>query len=245
MEKFLNIAVEAVKESGKLLKSNFNKNIKINSSIDKDIKLQLDLDSEKKIIDILKKHTEFSILSEEMGSCNKFNSEYKWIVDPIDGSLNYSRSIPLCCISIGLWKKKKPILGVVYDFMHDNLYTGIVGGNAKKNNVCIKTSNISDKKNSIICTGVPINSTLNLETIDLLVDNLKKYKKNRFLGSAALSLVLVAEGAVEAYNEENIFIWDVAGAIPIVLAAGGKCKINFSDVKNLLSVYATNGVLNY
>jgi myo-inositol-1(or 4)-monophosphatase len=116
----LNLAINAVVLSGKnLLKTNKNK---INSSIGKDIKLQADIETEEIIFNVLKK-TNINILSEESGFIeNNTNSDLCWIIDPLDGSLNYSRLIPLSCVSIALWKKDKPILGVIYDYHHNNIF---------------------------------------------------------------------------------------------------------------------------
>jgi len=242
MIKELQIATYAAKKAGKLLRDGYNKPIKVNSSEKKDIKLQLDVDSEKIILDELRKNSHYDILSEEAGQVlSKDKEGYKWIIDPLDGSLNFSRSIFINCISIGLWKGNKPILGVIYDFIHDDLYTGIVDDFAKLNGHKISVSDITDKSNSIICTGFPVYTEFDTNNLSQFVSEIQSYKKVRLLGSASISLALVALGSVEAYKEDNIAIWDVAAGIPIVLAAGGKCEISEGRANNLLCVYATNG----
>ena len=245
MKNNLKIAINAAQKAGKLLKENFNTVVKINSSKGKDIKLQSDLDSEKLILDILTNESSISILSEECGYFEKSKEDnYKWIVDPLDGSLNYSRSIFINCISIGLWKRDIPVLGVIYDFIHDDLFTGVVGESAMLNGEPINTSEIVEKSNSILCTGFPVYSDFSKEALNNFVSKIQNFKKVRLLGSAAISLSLVARGAVEAYKEDNIAIWDVAAGIPIVLAAGGKCNFTKKKGENLLNVYATNGWLD-
>lgn len=101
---------------------------KINSISGKDIKLQADLDSEKIICEILSNAFSYPILSEES---YKINEEQKkgiyWVVDPLDGSLNFSQDIPLCCVSIALYKGDNPILGVIYDFNRDEMFSGVIG----------------------------------------------------------------------------------------------------------------------
>jgi len=244
MEKYLKIAIKAAKKAGERLKKNFNESIIINSSKGKDIKLQSDLDSEKIIFNILENETNISILSEEYGYLGKTNGkQLRWIVDPLDGSLNFSRSIFINCISIGLWDNDKPVLGVIYDFIHGDLYTGFVGDSAKLNGNIISTSSITNKSNSILCTGFPVYSDFNTSALSGFISGIQDFKKVRLLGSAAISLSLVARGAVEAYKEENIAIWDVAAGIPIILAAGGKCEFTEGKSKNLLNVYAYNGKL--
>lgn len=244
MDEELIIAIKAIKKAGAILKKGFISFKKINSSIGKDIKLQADIDSEKIILDILSCESDIPILSEECGLVAKLNNDnYRWIIDPLDGSLNYSREIFINCISIGLWNDSDPVLGVIYDFIHDDLFTGIVGKSAQLNGKQIKTSNLIRKEDSIICTGFPVYSDYYTNTLSTFISEVQNFKKVRLLGSAALSLSLVARGSVEAYKEDDIAIWDVAAGIPIVLAAGGKVNISKGKEEILLNVFATNGVL--
>lgn len=238
--KYLDIAVSTAKKSGLALLS--EENIIINGSKDKDIKLQSDLDSEEIIFSELKKESNFDILSEESGFIKgSSNSSFRWIVDPLDGSLNFSRKIPICCISIALWDNDIPVLGVIYDFNNDKMYRGIVGEGSYCNDIPINVSSVIDKKDSIICTGFPVYSTFESDNLLKFVTKLQTFKKVRLLGSAALSSVMVASGSVEVYNESSIALWDVAAGIAIVEAAGGYVEYNFIDSKNhLLDVWAFN-----
>ena len=136
----LKIAIDAARLAGKFLRD--NKSIKIISEDNKDIKLNVDFKSESIIFKKLLEH--YPILSEESGGVLLDESSI-WIVDPLDGTVNYSRKIPLSCISIALWIKKKPVLGVIYDFTRNELFSGIVGFGAKLNEKKIKVSKI--KKN--------------------------------------------------------------------------------------------------
>jgi myo-inositol-1(or 4)-monophosphatase len=236
----LNVALQAALITGNNLRE--HKQNRINSSVGKDIKLQADIESEKIVFEILKQ-TNINILSEEAGFINlNKNDDLCWIVDPLDGSLNYSRNIPLNCISIALWNKDKPILGVIYDYNHTNLFKGIVGKGAYLNDLPINVSEITEKSSSIITTGFPVYSSFDNNSLTEFINTLQTYKKVRLLGSAAFSLSLVANGAVEVYSENNIALWDVAAGIALVLAAGGKVKYEYSNKeKHLLNVFATNG----
>lgn len=235
----LNKAEKAALLSGEILVKHEQK--KINSLSGKDIKLQADIDSERILIDALKE-TNISILSEETGLVEINNdSDLLWIVDPLDGSLNYSRGIPLNCISIALWNINEPILGVIYDFNHNNIYKGLIGEGAFLNNKKIHVSEIYEKSNSVIATGFPVYFSFEDKTIVDFIKTVKEYKKVRLLGSAALSLSLVATGSVEAYSEQNIAFWDVAAGIALVKAAGGRVEYEFVDAKkNLMNVLVTN-----
>lgn len=233
----LDIAKKAAIDAADLIKK--SKNIIINKSKGKDIKLQSDLDSENIVIKILKENSGFDIISEEYGFLKgEFNSDLKWIIDPLDGSLNFSRNLPLCCISIGLWKDNNPLLGVIFDFNSDLLYSGIVGEGAWCNQTPIKVSDINEKSNSIMCTGFPVYSSFDNESLSNFISNIQDYKKIRLLGSAALSLAFVANGSVEVYKENNIAIWDVAAGLAIVKAAGGKIYFQFEN--NIGDVCADN-----
>jgi myo-inositol-1(or 4)-monophosphatase len=244
MKSLLNIAIKAAKAAGKLLLHSANEPVKVNTSIDKDIKLQADLDSEKIILDILSKETDISILSEEYGlKQNNSSDVMQWIVDPLDGSLNFSRSIHLNCVSIGLWNGTEPILGVIFDFNNNQLFSGIVGEGAWLNGQAIRTSEIGFKKDAIILTGFPVYSNFETKALRNFIKDIQNYKKIRLIGSAALSLSMVSKGSVEVYSENNIAIWDVAAGIAIVMAAGGECKFSSGSGENLLDVYAHNGCL--
>ena len=239
-KKLIDIAIKAATESGKVLLE--NKLTKINNDVGKDIKLEADIESEKIVFETLKQ-ANINILSEEAGFIEvDKNSDLCWIVDPLDGSLNYSRGIPLNCISIALWKGDHPILGVIYDYNHGDLLKGAVGEGAYLNDVPIKVSNINDKSKSIITTGFPVYSTFDNKSLIDFISTIQTYKKVRLLGSAALSLSLVAKGSVEAYSENNIAFWDVAAGIAIVCAAGGYVNYTFTNAdKFLMNVFASNG----
>lgn len=142
--KELEIAKLACYKAGDFLLNLKEKN-KFNKG--KDIKLQADLESEKIICEILTNAFPYPILSEE--SYKISNEEKKgiyWVVDPLDGSLNFSQDIPLCCISIALYENNKPILGVIYDFYRDEIFSGIVGVGAWLNDNEIIVSSVKKIK---------------------------------------------------------------------------------------------------
>jgi len=237
----VDFAVKIARQAAVLLNGYKNSEIVVNSSVDKDIKLAADVESEKMIAAELSK-TGYNILSEESGMMKSTDGqEYCWIVDPLDGSLNYQRGIDLYCISIGLWKNNIPVAGVIYDFFHDKMYTGIVGEGAYCNGEAIKVSEITLKSEGIIVTGFPVYSAFDTATLSNFVKKVQEFKKIRLFGSAATSLVHVAKGSADVYNENNIAIWDVAAGLAIVKAAGG--AYNFETTAkgaNYLNVYASN-----
>lgn len=222
---YFDLAKKSALTAGNFLSK--NKKITVNSNKGKDIKISSDKKSEEIIINILKK-TKLPILSEESGFVNKAKGDLVWIIDPLDGSLNFFRGLPLNCVSIALWRKGKPLLGVIYDFNKKEIFSGIVGENAWLNNKKIHVSREKKKENAILTTGFSSYTNFSSIAITNYVKQIKSFKKIRLFGSAALSLAYVACGRVDAYLEKDIKIWDVAAGLAIVMAAGGKYDIKKS-----------------
>ena len=239
---WLNVAVAAAKDAGIFLKKAGKEALIVNSSEGRDIKLALDRESEERIVDLLQKESDFPILSEEMGKTwlPEIFSSYHWIVDPLDGTLNYWKGVPLCCVSVGLWRGRKPVLVAVYDFNRDELFTGIVGQGAWMNGVSIKVSDVPAPENAVLCTGFPVSTDFSETGIQEFISFVRAYKKVRLFGSAALSLAYVASGRVDGYCERDIKIWDVAAGLAIVEAAGGRIQHIFTVKPNCLTVFSGN-----
>lgn len=221
---YLNLAVKAVTKAGRFLLENIGKNIDVIAEEERETHFQFDLESEKIIINELRNGSKYSIVTEEsgliVGDCD--SQEYFWIVDPIDGSINYSERIPFSCVSVGLWKNSYPILGVIYDFNRDHLYEGLVGQGAWMNKRPIRVKPFRRPEKAILCTGFPSAMDFSDVSINTFIKRVKKFRKIRMLGSAALSLAYVAAGNVDVYYEKNIKIWDVAAGLALVKAAGGE-----------------------
>ena len=202
----------------------------------RDIKLELDRQAELKITESLLREFEYPILGEEFGFSESFeNDKLYWIVDPIDGTMNYYRNIQLCCISIALWNGKEPILGVIYDFYNDKLYSGLDGYGARLNGEELIYNKIANKNQGILATGFPVSLEFSkVKTHDLFAFY-KDYKKIRMFGSAAISLAFLVEGKVDAYFEENIKIWDVAAGIAIANSINIPFKIEFFNHNNTIT----------
>jgi myo-inositol-1(or 4)-monophosphatase len=174
---------------------------------------------------------------------NNTGTSLCWIVNPLDGRLNYERNIPLYCTSVALWDGKKPILGVVYDYAHDSLYKGVVGEGAFLNDAAINVSQVTQLSQAVIATGFTDYSSLDTEALSSFMQYLQSYKEVRFWGSAAFSMMMVAKGAIEVYLENDVAWWNVAAGIAIVLAAGGFVEYDFIDrEKYLMRVLALNHI---
>ena len=222
----LKIAKQAAKKSGKLLldkRSQLNKNLESSS---KDTKLLADIESEKLIKEILNSSSEYQILGEEGGKSDENLGDTYWVVDPLDGTANYNRGIPICCVSIGLIKNMKPILGVIYDFDNDDLYAGDISNSlSTRNDAPIKVSNYIDKADGVLITGLPHATDYSDESLKSMIKDMQTWKKIRMIGSAAMAACYVASGKAEMYKENGIYLWDIVAGAAIVESAGGHAEI--------------------
>ena len=242
LSSLLELAKETAFQAGSTLIEQQKSARQVLQSHNRDVKVKGDSLSETIIIDSLQQHSSFPILTEESGIIGEIDREqYLWIVDPLDGSLNYSQGIPLCCISIALWEGDIPVIGVIFDFFLEELFSGLIGVGSWLNESAIKVSEITKKKEALLCTGFPIRTDFSEEGITQFVKQVRTYKKVRILGSAALSLAYVACGRADAYMEENIMLWDVGAGCAIVKAAGGEIQMdNCNDLLAPVKVIAKN-----
>ena len=235
--------VKAAQLSGAYLFKNRAAVKTVDSDKGHDIKLSIDRFSERRIVQYLKKHSSFSILSEEAGMIKGKDEEYQWVVDPIDGTINYFHQIPLSCVSIALCRGENPLWGVIFDFTRDEFFTGITGNGAYLNGRRIHASQTKRKQQAILATGFPSQTSLSAKNLSAFCEYVKAYKKVRLLGTAALSMAYVAAGRLDAYIEKDIMLWDVAAGIAIVQAAGGQSLIKPAKKAFSYHVTAHNGSL--
>ena len=203
--------------------------------------------SDKAIIDTIKEtFPDHFILSEETGS-SETGSEYKWIIDPIDGTVNYAHGIPICCVSIGLEKEGKMLMGAVYNPFMKEFYFAEKGKGATLNGEVIKVSGETEVIRACLVTGFPYTY---LDTPNGPLECFERFIRKgipvRRLGSAALDLCWVAAGRFDGFYEHKLNAWDSAAGFLIVEEAGGKV----TDYKgNEYSPYqphilATNGKIH-
>jgi myo-inositol-1(or 4)-monophosphatase len=225
LESCIEIAKSASMLAGDFLKNKQGTNLKILLNKGRDIKLQLDIDTEEIIKEYISTHSPFSILGEETGLSNKLD-EFYWVIDPLDGTSNFLREIPISCVSIALMHNTQPVLGVIFDFNHDELYFGHKESKAYVNNIEIAVSSLTLKKDSTLVTGIPAKTDYSDEEFSQMISAFQAWKKIRMIGSAAMAAAYVASGKAETYQENGIFLWDIAAGAAIVEAAGGKISIS-------------------
>ena len=235
------IAKKASVSAGELL-LNKNSITEIFSS-DKDIKLTADIKAEQSIKDIISAESSYPILAEESGKSVKKLGDTYWIIDPLDGTANYSRSIPISAVSICLMDQLNPVLGVIYDFNNDHLYEGSIVSDALLNNQKIKVSSVDNSESGILITGLPNNTDYSDKALTKMIRDFQDWRKVRMLGSAAMASAFVASGKADVYKEKNSYIWDVAAGAAIVKAAGGYVSLTNQNESFQVDVFFSNGHL--
>lgn len=222
-KKFIDIALNAALKAGRYAKSrkNFKKKVEYKGAAN--IVTDVDKTSEEIIVTAIRKaYKGHGILSEENYSKNE-EHEYKWVIDPIDGTTNYYRSLPIYSVSIGLEHNGKPIAGVVYDPEREEIYTAESGEGAYLNKKRIHVSKVSKMKSAFLVTGFAYNLR---EAKNSNIRHFTRFLKSslaiRRLGSASIDLCYVACGRFDGYWEMNLKPWDSCAGYLIVNEAGGK-----------------------
>lgn len=222
MKNFLEIAKQAALASGEIQMKKLGKIEEIQFKGEINLVTEVDQACEKEIISMI--HQEFpthDILAEE-GSGKRKDSEYKWIIDPLDGTTNYAHGYPLFCTSIALECKGEIILGVVYEPNLKEMFIAEKGSGASLNGNKIQVSKVSELKKAMVATGFAYNvakdKNNNLNHFEDFIMNAQGVRRD---GVAAIDLCYTAMGRYDGFWELNLFPWDVAAGGLIVKEAGG------------------------
>lgn len=231
-------ATNSARQAGAILKQASSEYLKINFQSEKDVKLQADVASEQIIRTYLSEQSQLPIIGEEEGGDASLLDSITpyWVIDPLDGTYNYLREQPFSCVSIGLMLGMEPLLGVIYDFNREILYTGIVGEGIWLNDSPVYPKWAQSTKTACLVTGFPSGRSYSTESLDIFIQRVQAYQKIRMIGSAALALTYVAYGNADIYYEESIRLWDVAAGIALVKAAGGVYTLDRLDSGPFLAV---------
>jgi len=221
----LKIAKSASLLAGEYLKKQQTKNLKILLNEERDLKLQIDIDAEEIIKEHITKKSSLPILAEESGVSGELD-DFFWVIDPLDGTANFLRNIPISCVSISLMKGLTPVLGVIFDFNNSDLYYAHKESKAYINDKELSVSSLSLKRESTLVTGIPAKDNYSDEEFRSMISDFQSWKKIRMIGSAAMASVYVASGKADAYKENGIFLWDISAGAAIVKAAGGRVSIS-------------------
>lgn len=233
LKKLLEIAEAAARETGAVLRAGGNRNVALNSATD--VKLAADTDSETLIRERLAQ-TGLPTFGEEFGGDTSLYDSpdaLYWVVDPLDGTFNYQRGQPLTCVSIGLMRGNEPVLGVIYNFNAEEMYSGIVGEGVFLNGEKIVPAWASEISQACLMTGFPALADKSPEALAPFIEEVGQFKKIRMIGTAALAVAYVAVGRADVYNEKGTNLWDVAAGMALVKAAGGFIKIEATGKRAL------------
>ncbi len=247
LKEVLNKVEIIAKEVGAIIKERLDstKDIKHKGRID--IVTEVDLLVEKKLKDDLSSlFPESNFLAEETANKGKLE-DFTWIIDPLDGTVNYAHGIPIVAVCIALWKDKNIVLSVVYLPFTDEMFSSIKGQGAYLNGKRISVSEEKNLQNSLIATGFPYDV---YKRPDEVLSKLKSVLVNvqgvRRMGSAAVDLVYVACGKFEGFFEMGLKPWDTAAGWLIVEEAGGKVTQFDNSTYNIFAptILATNGFIH-
>jgi myo-inositol-1(or 4)-monophosphatase len=243
---FLEVAVEVAQEAGKILREEMERPPTISHKSEFDLVTQADRRSEALIVGKLQKYFPDHSVAAEEGTGKDTSSEYRWHVDPLDGTTNFAHAYPCFCVSIALARKNELLLGVVYNPIYNELFTAARGEGAFFNGKRIHCSKISALKNSLLCTGFPNHNRHANPNIHFYWDFTLRSHGVRRDGSAALDLASVAMGRFDSFWEFGLNPWDTAAGVILVEEAGGKITDMQGQPYTLggVSILASNGLIH-
>ncbi len=242
---YLTPAIEAAQAAGGLLRAAFERPLTVDANEAHDIKLELDRRSQALIESLLlSRFPDHAILGEE-GVRGEPGSEYEWIIDPIDGTVNFFYGIPHFAVSIALRRKGQIIAGVIYDPMRDDLWAVDENSPATLNGQPIQVSQRKELSEAVVSVGVAKTSESIDRGLPLFQRMARSAKKCRMMGSASLDIAYVACGRLDAYIESQISIWDIAAGLLLVEKAGGIVTLSpHETAKEKYGIVAYSGKLD-
>ena len=239
---YLETAKQAACQAGAFLREHFGQPLDVDEEKHHDIKLALDRESQELITRVLlSTYPDHAIYGEE-GVAGNQDSELQWIVDPIDGTVNYFYGIPHYCVSIALRHKEELIAGVIYDPSMDELWEVQKGSPALLNGKPISVSSRTKLEESALFVGCGKDEATLATGLERFKRASLRARKMRMMGSAALGMAYIASGRLDAYVESRISLWDIAAGQLLLESAGGKITLEKVEGKSdVWAIVATNG----
>ncbi|HKR61141.1 MAG TPA: inositol monophosphatase family protein [Pyrinomonadaceae bacterium] len=222
----LNFAVSVARDAGGLLVDWLGRALQVSNKGAIDLVTEADLASERLIIERIRSHyPRHAILAEESGdsetSSNNSAAEWKWIIDPLDGTTNYAHGYPCFCVSIGVERKGRLEIGVVYDPMRNEMFAAERGQGATLNERPMHVSAVQDLNRAMLCTGFPYDVRERHDFARDFSNFTMEAQAVRRDGSAALDLAYVACGRFDGFWEDGLNPWDIAAGVLLIEEAGG------------------------
>lgn len=248
LRNYLNTAISAARAAAHIHQHNLNTDLEITSkSSYTDLVTKVDKESEAKIREIIaEQYPSHIVLGEEEGARGNSDSKYRWIVDPLDGTINYAHGFPFYCVSIALEINGKIVLGVVLDSHRNELFSALSGEGAYCNGVPINISQQKDFSKALLATGFSYNPEEINDSLAIFKRVFVKCRGIRRPGAAALDLCYVACGRLEGFWETKLNPWDVAAGVLIIQEAGGSITNAVGGIYHLNDpiIIASNGHLH-
>src|SRR5262252_756909 len=242
MKQYLDAAENAARAAGKLLRENFQQRQRVKAVAAHDIKLEIDVRAQELIGKLLLEEFPAHALYGEEGIVGGQSSDHQWIVDPLDGTVNYFYGIPHFCISIALRLQKEIVVGVIFDPIRSEMWIAQRGEVSKINGNPIHVSDRAELAETVISIGLAKTGETINTNFPLLQQMIHRVRKCRVLGSAALDMAYVACGRLDAYIETGISLWDIAAGWLLVENAGGTVDLRpRENMKDKYSIVASNG----
>ncbi len=240
--------VSIAKEAGSVIREGFGKSFKVEYKTgENNLVTEIDKASEKVITDFIrKKYPSHSILAEE-GSGEQKDSEYLWVIDPLDGTTNFAHGLPIFSVSIGLQKNGETIAGVVYDVMRDIIFSAELGAGTFADSEKITVSKNDNLAHSMLGTGFPYNKKENPDKLfERFIALTKTARGVRRLGSAAIDFCYLASGVFDGFWEVHLHPWDICAGKLIVEEAGGLVTDFHGNKTNIYTkrILSTNGKIH-
>ncbi len=246
MTRELDVAVEAAEAAGEVLREGFGGERSVRYKGEVDIVTEMDERAERIISEILKgAFPDYGILAEE-GGMLAGEGDYRWIIDPLDGTTNYAHGLPIFAVSIALERAGEVACGVVYDPMRQELYAAERGAGASLNGQPIQVSDTDELVRALIVTGFPYDRDEVPAAVELFGRFTVLTRSIRRLGAAALDLCYAASGRLDGYYERGVWAWDIAAGSLILEEAGGRITDYEGDELDLegREIVASNGLLH-
>ena len=243
---YLEVAMDIAQEAGKVLREEMERPLDIAYKGDFDLVTQADRRSEQVIVRRLQKHFPEHAIASEEGTGKDTDSDFRWHVDPLDGTTNFAHGYPCFCVSMALARRGELLLGVIYNPIYNELFAAARGEGATFNGKKIHCSKIASLKDSLLCTGFPNHKRHSHPNIYYYWDFTLRSHGVRRDGSAALDLAYVAMGRFESFWEFGLNPWDTAAGVVLVEEAGGKIT-DLEGQPYILggpSILASNGLVH-
>jgi myo-inositol-1(or 4)-monophosphatase len=222
----LNFAIQTARDAGRILAERFGRAVEITHKGDIDIVTEADVASERLIVERIRSYyPRHAILAEESGdtlAIGDQQSEWRWVIDPLDGTTNYAHGYPCFCVSIALEHEGVIKVGVIYDPTRDELFAAERGEGATLNGRGIRVSDVDDLNRAMLCTGFPYDVRERNDFARHFSNFIMHAQAVRRDGSAALDLAYVACGRFDGFWEEGLNPWDVAAGVLLIEEAGGR-----------------------